>query len=110
VKAHQAYRLALDPTPTQDAAAPFPCRRGSGACHLPGALQAEHREAFRLGTGERVSGCLSATVSSPTQRGFGSFAVEVEHAFPDRHPRTLKRAVGVGVGLRALVRVVEGDR
>jgi hypothetical protein len=49
---------------------------------------------------------LSATVSRSAQRWFVSFTVEVDRGLPDRHPRP-GTAVGVDVGLKALVTAVD---
>jgi putative transposase len=49
---------------------------------------------------------LSATVSRTAQRWFVSFTVEVDPNLPDRHPRP-GTAVGVDVGLKALVTAVD---
>jgi len=66
----------------------------------------ESTEALARKIVEGKARILSATVSRSAQRWFVSFTVEVDRDLPDRHPRP-GTAVGVDVGLKALVTAVE---
>src|SRR5579875_3537443 len=66
----------------------------------------ESTEALARKIVEGKARILSATVSRTAQRWFVSFTVEVDPNLPDRHPRP-GTAVGVDVGLKALVTAVE---
>src|SRR5579875_197957 len=66
----------------------------------------ESTEALARKIVEGKARILSATVSRTAQRWFVSFTVEVDRAVPDRHPRP-GTAVGVDVGLKALVTAVD---
>jgi putative transposase len=66
----------------------------------------ETTEALARKLAEGRARILSATVSRSAQRWFVSFTVEVDRDLPDRHPRP-GTAVGVDVGLKALVTAVD---
>jgi hypothetical protein len=66
----------------------------------------ESTEALARKIVEGKARILSATVSRSAQRWFVSFTVEVDPNLPDRHPRP-GTAVGVDVGLKALVTAVD---
>jgi putative transposase len=66
----------------------------------------ETTEALARKIAEGKARILSATVSRSAQRWFVSFTVEVDRDLPDRHPRP-GTAVGVDVGLKALVTAVD---
>jgi putative transposase len=65
-----------------------------------------HKTADALASPRVGARILSATVPCSAQRGFGSFAVEVERALPDPPPRP-GRAIDIEVGLKALVTAVD---
>jgi putative transposase len=77
--------------------------------HPPQAGHHPHPRIHRGAGSQAGSGrarILSATVSRSAQRWFVSFTVEVDRDLPDRHPRP-GTAVGVDVGLKALVIAVD---
>jgi putative transposase len=129
VKVTHAYLLALDPTPAQEralrshaGAARFAWNWGLGRCRdsfrLTGAVrcgrgtvtlprlgavkthESTRKLARRLEDG--TARILSATVSRTAQRWHVSFAVEVDRAVPQRHPRP-GTAIGIDLGVKSLL-------